>query len=52
MPSWIQTAEVAAAIGWKLHTVAPAPATWRTQAGEVAAAGSITLVVRPSGIAG
>ena len=49
-PIWIHTAEAGAVIGWLLQIVAPAFTRCCTQAGEVAAVGSITCVVMPSGI--
>ncbi len=52
MPNCSHTAAAAAWIGWNDQTVAPQATRCRTQAGEVAAAGAITWVGRPAGIAG
>ncbi len=49
-PTWIHTAEAGTVIGWLLQIVAPAFTTCCTHTGELAAVGSITWVVMPSGI--
>ena len=52
MPSWIHTAEVAAWIGWLFQIVTPTLTRWRTQSGDVDAAGVMTLDGIPSGMFG
>ena len=50
MPTWIQTADADAAIGWLFQMVPPTLTRCCTQAGEAAAVGLITCGVMPSGI--